>query len=1568
MKSTLLKYKVAVIFLYLLTTTTISAKDVERQNLGEAPLSFVENKGQITNQHGTLRNDIQFKLQSGELALFIGDGQLHYQWSKLLNPEAAQHEPNPWNKPAALDDGNYQDPKLRMQAYRMDVQLVGANTNATIIKEEQQSYFEQYYMGHANGQAHSYNKITYKNIYPHIDWVLYTNEQQLKYDFIIHPGGDVNDIQLQYKGATALNIKDGALTATTPMGSITEAAPVSFYEDGSSVSSTYKLEGNVLSFDIPNLNKSNTLIIDPSLEWATYYGSTAADYSYALVADSAGNVYMAGSTLNSSNIATTGAHQTTYGGNKDAMVIKFTEAGIRLWSTYYGGTGDDDFFSATTDGSHNIYLAGLTGSTTGIATSGAHQTSFSGGNSDCFLVKMSPNGVRLWSTYFGGSGNEKSNIEYQVFVGCDSSDNIFMVGNTRSTTGIATSGAHQTSNGGNIDGFLVKFNTSGTRQWGTYLGGGDNDNMRKLAFDGSGNVYVAGEMRSGGKATSGAHQTAIGGNNDAYLIKFNSSGVAQWATYYGGSGSDSPQGLSVDYSGSYIFMSGSTNSSSGIVTSGAHSTALNGSGSGTTSDAFLVKMTTSGSRVWGTYYGGSGVDHSGDLIIDGAGNPGFTGTTSSTTGIATTGSHQQNNGGNNNFDAMFVIFTQNGSLSWASYYGGGSQDYGYGINNAAQNIIYITGFSSSINNIAFSGHQNTMAGASDAFLAKFTPDTTSFIFQPFTDTVHCVEDTFTVQYGVTAKFYNNNTFSVQLSDASGSFASPVTIGSRADTIGGNILCTIPTGSTPGSNYRIRIVATSPVDTSFDNGNSIDIKPKPVKPVATSNSPACDNDTLKLYASTTTPGVTYIWNGPFSFTSLAQNPIRTYLVTAYSGDYMVTANLNGCSRKDTVAVTILHAPDKPTTTVNNPVCSGDSIKLGVTTNTTGVTYSWTGPNNFSSTSANPVITNVTSADSGDYIASVIKNGCPSKDTITVNVIPTLTINPTLSISPGSTVCPTTDVSFSAANVPNGSTYLWTGPNNYLSSASMPNKYNCQKIDSGYYKVIITANACSSVEDSIFLSVTDTIQSPNLTTNTPVCEGDTLEVEVSSIYSSAYYEITEPNGTKNTGVKKITFLNVNNTHDGRYVAKLVVNGCTAFDTTYVTIKPTPATPTASNNGPFCESKSLQLMGNGSGTGITYDWEGPLNYNSTQQNPTINNITTANSGVYTLRTVLNGCYSKPATTTVLVDTLPRPQISGNSPLCEQQELSFTLTGGLTGATYSWTGPGGFSSNAMEPKRSNAQPGFSGDYIVTVTTPEGCEGKDTATIEVVALPETPLATANTPICQEDGLILREQNNNATDVTYSWTGPNNYTAIGKNISVNPVQLNQAGRYEVTVSRKGCTRSAAVDVVVKPKPNTPVATSNSPVTLGKTLLLDVSNIQNGVSYSWEGPNSFNALSAKATIPNVISASEGTYTVTATLNGCIASGIVYVTITPIKASDEEFILYPNPNNGTFNIRAELTYDQTIPIEIVNSIGMVVYRDEVTSVNKQIEHEVSVEGHLASGVYLFRTYVKGRYRTVPFTISR
>ncbi len=527
---------------------------------------------------------------------------------------------------------------------------------------------------------------------------------------------------MKFQGANNVILSyDSHILIETNCGNITESIPLSFQLDGNNnnqrkiIANFTQLTTNTFGISVRNYDKTKTLIIDP-VPWATYYGGNGTDEGAGIVTDVIGNVFIVGATSSTSAIATSGSYQTTISGSDNAFIAKFNSSGIRQWATYFGGNGSDGGSSIAIDSIGNITITGTTTSTSGIATSGTHQTSYSGGG-DIFIAKFNSSGTRLWATYYGGTG-------YDIARGVvtDGNANIVIVGITISTSGIATSGAYQTSytsgSGSPSDAFIAKFNSSGTRLWATYFGGPGTDEGNGIATDTSGNIVFTGLTGStSGIATSGAYQTTIGGaGGDAFIAKFNSSGAIQWCTYYGGSGSDAGNGIDTEKNGD-ILVAGQTNSTSAISSSGSYQVSFGGS-----YDAFIVKLNSSGSRVWATYYGGSGVDIGKRITKDPNENILLTGQTVSTSAISSSGAYQSAFGGGSN-DAFVVKFDSTGSRLWATYLGGTGADYGGGIAADLNGNIFIVGNTLSSSGISTTGAFQTTIGDTingDAFIAAFT--------------------------------------------------------------------------------------------------------------------------------------------------------------------------------------------------------------------------------------------------------------------------------------------------------------------------------------------------------------------------------------------------------------------------------------------------------------------------------------------------------------------------------------------------------------------------------------------------------------------------------------------------------------------------------------------------------------------------------------------------------------------------------------------------------------------------------------------------------------------------------
>jgi len=693
-------------------------------------LTFIENKGQVTDQYGNARHDIQYKTGSDGMSVFIGNGQLHYQWSKA---ETKQKMPAKFshhflthhqhNTPLSPGEGRGEVYSM----YRLDMTLEGANPHAQAIPADKQAYYENYHttaLHSDNASASAYNKVTYKNIYPHIDWTLYIKDNKLEYDFIVNPGGNVNDIKIKYDGATDIAHTEGNIKVTTPFGDVREQKLYAYEQkSGKPINAKFTCQNNTLGFSLlttydyrPSLRgmKQTTIVIDPTLAWGTYFGGSSWDVAYANACDNAGNIFICGFTESVNNIATIGAYQTVYAGAQDADLAKFNSSGTLLWATYYGGESQDIANGVACDGAGNVYITGQTYSTHNIATPGSHQPAY-GGQYDAFLAAFSSSGAILWATYYGGASND---IGYGVT--CDVGGNIYLCGGTGSANNIATPGSYQDTLGGHANVFLAKFNNSGIIIWATYFGlstGGSG--AIGCICDNENNVYITGNVGDTGiYATPGSYQSSDGYGDHSFIAKFDSSCHLKWSTYYGGNYTEYGYGVACDDSLN-VYITGVTTSTSGIASAGAYQPVYGGGDY----DVFLAKFNDTGALQWSTYYGGSGDDQSADIACDGLGNIYIAGLTNSPNNITTPSGYQLTDAGG--LDAFVAKFSGSGGILWGSYYGGGSEDVGTGVAVDGVGNIYLAGYTASANNIAtLNSYPASVTDSFKAFLVKFDTGTT----------------------------------------------------------------------------------------------------------------------------------------------------------------------------------------------------------------------------------------------------------------------------------------------------------------------------------------------------------------------------------------------------------------------------------------------------------------------------------------------------------------------------------------------------------------------------------------------------------------------------------------------------------------------------------------------------------------------------------------------------------------------------------------------------------------------------------------------------------------------------
>jgi gliding motility-associated-like protein len=648
--------------------------------------------------------------------------------------------------------------------------------------------------------------------------------------------------------------------------------------------------------------------------------------------------------------------------------------------------------------------------------------------------------------------------------------------------------------------------------------------------------------------------------------------------------------------------------------------------------------------------------------------------------------------------------------------------------------------------------------------------------------------------------------------------------------------------------------------SAAGSTTVVVNPTPATPTVSSNSPICVGATLNL-STPLVGGATYSWSGPAGFTSSLQNPTRPSMSTLDAGVYSVTVTVSGCtSAAGTTTVVVNTPPASPVPISNTPLCTGQTLLLSAST-IPGATYSWTGPNGFTSSLQNPTITNVSLLAAGTYTVTA-NNGCASTPANTVVVVNQTPATPTASSSSPDCVGQTSTLSTPFVA---GATYSWTGPSGFTSSLQNPSIPNVQLTNAGVYSVTVTVGSCTSAAGTTTLVVNPIPATPSPSSNSPICEGQTL-VLTTSATSGATYSWSGPGGYTSAS-QNPSRPNATTAMSGTYSLTITVSGCTsASGSTSVTVNPTPAAPVASSNSPICSGNTLNLAASTVGSS-TYAWTGPNGFTSSLQNPSVSNTATADAGIYSVTATENGCTSTAGTTTVVVNQTPAtPVASSNSPLCigSTLNLSTPLVGG---ASYSWTGPNGFTSTLQNPSISNVTAGESGNYSVTITV-AGCTSlAGTVTVTINAAPSVPIVSSNSPVCEGQNLDLFADT--ISGATYSWTGPNGFTSSLQNPFITNVTSVAAGTYTV-IADNGCASiPASLTVVINPTPATPNPNSSSPDCVGQTLSLTTSAVI-GATYSWTGPNGFTSSLQNPTLPNVQTTDAGTYSLTVTVNGCTSA--------------------------------------------------------------------------------------------------
>ena len=460
----------------------------------------------------------------------------------------------------------------------------GSKWDGVVVESDSSDFYKNYLLGNDRSKwkssIYSYGNIEMLDLYTGIDLLLDGRSKQLKYSFRVNPGADPSAIRTQIDGAESIFIdENGDLHIVHSLGEIIETAPIAWTtKEGKrkKVECSFRLDGNTVSFELgKNYDQSAELIIDPSLTFSTFTGSTIDNWGFTAAPDPNGNLFGGGIVFGTGYPLTTGAYDPSFNGGTggypiDIGITKFNATGDALiYSTYLGGNGNETPNSIVSAPNGELFIYGITSSPNFPIAGTPYDPSFNGGptedenslnfvGTDIFIARLNPTGTTLLaSTYIGGSGTDGLNTQ------------------------------------------SLQYN------YGDQFRG-------EIILDEEMNVYVASTTYSGNFPIVGGMQGGLSGPQDAVVFKMPPSlSTLSWSTFFGGTGLETGNALQLSSTGDVYFTGGTT--STNLPVTVGEDLSYNGGAA----DGYVVRLNgTNGSFLSGTYMGYGEYDQSYFVQLD----------------------------------------------------------------------------------------------------------------------------------------------------------------------------------------------------------------------------------------------------------------------------------------------------------------------------------------------------------------------------------------------------------------------------------------------------------------------------------------------------------------------------------------------------------------------------------------------------------------------------------------------------------------------------------------------------------------------------------------------------------------------------------------------------------------------------------------------------------------------------------------------------------------------------------------------------------------------------------------
>ncbi|MCU0389525.1 MAG: PKD domain-containing protein [Thermoflexibacter sp.] len=1313
--------------------------DIKSPQTETSPLfQFTENKNQW-------EKEVIFRAEIPNGFLFLKKNGLHYGFydgeaiGELRHPKKKEEHNS--IKARVEDKQQPNESKYNIRGHGVSVTFLNANPQPFINGKGQTGAMRNYFIGEDENKwasnVSSFKEVNYLSIYKGISFRFFTQGERLKYEFVVEAGANPHLIQLQYEGADKIQIRDdGYLEIETSVHTFGEKKPYTYQiinGEKVEIPSQFILKDNhIVGFELGDYNTNLPLVIDPQLVFSTFSGSTANNWGNTATYDSLGNLYTAGTVFGVNFPTTVGAFQRFFGGLIDVGITKYNPTGTRqLYATFIGGTSSEVPHSLVVNGLNQLVVMGTTSSVNFPTSFGAFDRTYNGGDgrnsfeaiggipynngSDIFVSTLTESGnALLASTYLGGSGNDGLNIFGSTFV----------------------------------------------HNYGDELRGEVNvDNLN--------NVYIASTTRSTNFPLQTATQTNLLGLQDAVFIKI-SQGLNNllWSTYWGGSGLDVGYSVKINKKNE-ILVCGSTTSNN-IRTS---ATAFRPTYQGGTSDGFVVRYTTNGTFLDGSYLGTSEYDQALFLDLDTEDNVYILGNTR--------GQYPISQGVYNNPNSGQFIQKLNPTLStsfWSTVIGArrGSPDLSltaFLVNQCGN--LYVAGWGGNLQQ-GYPANSSSVGLPVTADAIRTTTDGLDFHLMLLE------KDAKSLLYGT---FFGG-------------------VGGEGDHIDGgtcrfdkkgvvyHAACVCRSNrffTTPGVWSRVNNAAPTASDTEGCNNAAfkidIEILRAGLRPLDASTGAERRRGCAPLrirFQNQSANAQEIEWNiGNGLLVTQTSEPIYTF---TQPGRYVVRQRVSSrltCATLFAYDTITVFAVTNPTVNRDTIICRGGALQLRATG---GTIYRWSPAEGLD----NPnIATPVARPNQTTRYTVTVANaeGCSRDTSILITIVnPLASFNFTLD-----NLCDNSPTVRLNNTSPTASEYIWDLGDGraFLGRTPPPFKYT----RTGNYRISLTAktgNCTNIATQDLSIVVQADLPPITLTRDTIICRGQSLQLNATGGNSYLWQPAT---GLSNPNIPNPIAQPIQTT---RYTVTIINRDNCRRDTSVIVSVANPIANFSVRTEDICAPSPTIRLTNTSTDATNFVWDFGNGQTFTGQNPPP--IRYQQSGNYQISlTAQRGACSNRFSQMISVSIIPdiTPSVNRDTTLCNNETLQLIATGGIS---YRWSPATGLSNpNIANPIASPTQ---TTRYTVSITRREGCVQELSTLVNVANLTTVSFAVNYEDFCAPFPTV-RLVNTSPARANFFWDLGNGQTFTGQ--EPPPFKYSQNGNYRISlIAREGrCTNQFVQNVAIE---------------------------------------------------------------------------------------------------------------------------------------------------------------------------